>query len=231
MTIRSKSAVYFALVLLLAGSMSTQSVSAAGSGGGGGLSAPASVSGRGLTPEQRSAKAFRAGIKHRDKALKNLGKADKASTDKKRENYLKKARKEFDKAIAKQTDALQQSPENYKAANELGFALRQNGEYRKAIGAYNYALQINPNFHEATEYRAEAFLKLGFLDETKQSYMVLFRNKRELADELMSKFDVWIEQKNGSLSESEEAFVAWVNERKQLASISQGLSSNNKRAW
>ena len=47
-------------------------------------------------------------------------------------------------------------PQNYKAANELGYALRKSGDYRKAIGAYNYALEINPNFHQATEYRGEA---------------------------------------------------------------------------
>ena len=102
---------------------------------------------------------------------------------------------------------------------------------RKAIGAYNYALEINPNFHQATEYRGEAFLALGMYERTKQSYMQLFRNERELADQLMITFDSWVEEKNGSLEGAEVEFAAWVAERKRMAKITTDLSKNNTRSW
>ena len=203
---------------------------AAGSGGGGGLSS-APTNTRAMTPEQQSAKAMRSGIRLRDKALKQEAKAAKATSDKKREKALAKAQKLYKKAIDKQGAAIQLDPQNYKAANELGFALRKTGDYRKAIGAYNYALKINPNFHQATEYRAEAFLKLGFLDQTRQSYMVLFRDDRDLAAQLMEKFDQWIADKAENLSDTEQDFVAWVEERKKLSAMAQDLSMNNSRTW
>ncbi len=204
----------------------------AGSGGGGGVSgggvAPSRAS---LSPEQASARSFRAGIKHRDRALKQERKAAKATKEKARTKALAKAQKEYKKAITKQGAALRHFAQNYKAANELGYALRKTGDYRKAIGAYNYALKINPNFHRAIEYRGEAFLALGFLDQTKQSYMVLFRNDRELADQLMATFDTWLETKGEALTESETEFAGWIEGRKRMASITNDLSSNNTRTW
>ncbi len=211
---------------------STPSAFAAGSGGGGGgLSTTYDNNRRALPPEELSKKAFRAGIKHRDRALKQEAKAASASSDKKRERALAKAQKEYKKAIKKQSEAMQLDPQNYKAANELGYAFRQTGEYEKAIGAYNYALNLNPNFHQATEYRAEAFLALGLLEHTQNAYMVLFRNDKELAQELMAKFDEWMTAKDGNMSPAEADFAAWVNERKNVARMSSELSMNNTRRW
>ena len=217
-----------AAFVLIAGFAPFNATLAAGSGGG---SDDYQTNTRGLSPAQLSGKAFRAGLKHRDRALKHEARAAKASSEKARDKSMAKAKKEFTKAIKKQGEAVKIFPQNYKAANELGFALRKTGDYRKAIGAYNYALKINPNFHQATEYRAEAFLKLGFLDQTRQSYMVLFRDDRDLAAQLMEKFDQWIADKAENLSDTEQDFVAWVEERKKLSAMAQDLSMNNSRTW
>ncbi len=206
-------------------------IHAAGSGGG--SSAPTyETNRRALSPEEQSAKALRAGIKHRDRALKHEARADKAKSDNKRERALAKAQKEYQKVIEKQGEAIRLDPQNYKAANELGFALRKTGDYRKAIGAYNYSLDINPNFHQAVEYRGEAFLALGMLDESKQSYMILFRNDRELAQQLMTSFDSWLADRSESeLSPGEADFANWIEERKKLARITNDLSQANTRSW
>ncbi len=204
---------------------------AAGTGGGGGLSSVPSSNSRALTPEQLSDKAMRAGIRERDRALKQEAKADKAKTDKKRDKALAKAQKHYKKAIAKQGEAVRHNPRNYKALNELGYALRKTGEYGKAIGAYNLALEINPKFHQATEYRGEAFLALGYLDQTKQSYMVLFRHDRELAAQLMERMQAWAQGRQTTVDESEVSFIAWLEERAKLAKITNDLSLNNTRAW
>ena len=183
-----------------------------------------------LSPEEASRKRFRSGIKQRDRALKAERKAAAASSEKARAKHLKRARKAFEKAIVKQGEALQLDPQNHAAANELGFALRKTGEYRKAIGAYNYALDLAPDFHAATEYRGEAFLALGMLEQTRQSYMVLFRNDPTLAAMLMAKMDAWLTARDGALSENEQAFAAWVEERKRLAPM-QDVSMRDGRDW
>ena len=217
-----------ALALCLA--LASPSVLAAGSGGGGGLSSIPTNS-RALSPEQLSEKAMRAGIRERDKALKQEAKAETASSDKKRDKALAKAQKHYKKAISKQGEAVRHDPRNYKALNELGYALRKTGDYRKAIGAYNMALDINPKFHQATEYRGEAFLALGFLNETMQSYMILFRNDRELAAQLMDRMQTWATEKNGTEDPAEVEFIAWLQEREKMAKITDDLSMNNTRTW
>ena len=201
---------------------------AAGSGGGSMGTTPSKGD---SDPQQMSEKAFRAGVRNRDRALKHEAKAARAKNDKAREKSLAKAQKQYQKAISKQGEAIKLHAQNFKAANELGFALRKTGDYRKAIGAYNYALEINPDFHEATEYRAEAFLALGLLEQTQQSYMQLFRTDRALADQLMSVIDAWVADKSDSLAPDEEEFIYWVNERKRLAKITADLTMNNERSW
>lgn len=186
---------------------------------------------RGLSAEQRSAKAFRAGLKHRDRALKHEARAAKVSSDKARTKALAKAQKEYKKAINKQGEAIKLYPQNYKAANELGFALRKTGDYRKAIGAYNFALEVNPNYHQATEYRGEAFLALGMLQQAQSAYMQLFRNDRALADQLMQRIDEWAAQRGDDATAAEVEFIAWARERKRLAKITADLSMNNTRTW
>ena len=206
----------------------TGTVYAAGSGGG---SDTTYSKGRGLSLEQQSAKAFRAGIKLRDRALNMEAKANAAKTPQKRDKLNNRAQKLFSKAVAKQGEAVQLDPQNYKAANELGCALRKTGDYRKAIGAYNYALDINPNFHQATEYRAEAFLALGLYEQTQQAYLRLFRESRELADQLMQSFDAWVDNQPAELSPAEAAFAAWIADRKRIAKITADLSRNTSRGW
>lgn len=221
---------WLAIMLFAASSLVTPAALAAGSGGGGGLS-PSPAPARNLSPEDRSDKLLRAGIRQRDKALKQEAKAANAKSDRARDKALARAQKAYNKAIEKQTEAIQAHPQNYKAANELGFALRKTGEYRKAIGAYNYSLKINPEFHQATEYRAEALLALGYYDQTRTDYLKLFRNDRTLADQLMSAFIAWLEEKNGEFSEEESKFADWVESRRRLANITSDLSRNNARIW
>ena len=220
---------WFALILAVCALLSVPWAVAAGSGGGGSLpSTTYDQNKRALTPEQLSEKAFKAGIKQRDRALKQEAKATKAKSEKAANKALARAQKAYQKAIEKQGEALRLDPQNYRAANELGFALRKTGDFRKAVGAYNFALKVNPNFHEATEYRAEAFLALGLLEETKRSYMVLFREDRPLADQLMVSFKKWVEQQENPTT-AEQEFATWVVEREKIAEISADLSWHTPR--
>ena len=185
----------------------------------------------GLSAEERSAAAYNAGLRHRDRALKHEARAAKAGGEQARKHALNKAQSEFEKAVAKQGEAIKLDPQNYRAANELGFALRKRGAYQKAIGAYNFALMINPEFHQATEYRAEAFLALGNFDKTRAAYMQLFRNAPDLADQLMARLETWVAEHQSSATPTEAEFIAWVQERRALAKVTADLSANNTRSW
>ena len=173
---------------------------------------------------------YKSGLRHKKKAWKYEVKAAKYENQKKRDKYLAKAQKSYGKAVVQQSNALKAFPDHSEAANELGYALRKTGKYTKAIGAYNYALNINPDFYQAIEYRGEALLAIGRIDNAKQDYMLLFRADRELARQLMDAMDAWLasqEQQSDSVME----FGAWVVERKALAEMTQDLSANNARGW
>jgi len=185
----------------------------------------------GRTLQERSNDAFQAGLRHRDRGLRFETEAHDASADTLRAELTIKAQQAFKAAVEKQGEALRMHPQHYKAANELGFALRKQGKYRKAIGAYNYALTINADFHAAAEYRGQAYLALGMYEQSKRAYMHLFRQDRSLADELMTAFESWVSVQQDAFEQDEAAFAAWVAQRKQLASATADLTTNNTRTW
>lgn len=203
----------------------------AGSGGGGfsggdvGNPTPA----RKQTPEQISAGWYKKGVKAREKAWKLEEKAAKATKEAKRDRLLADAQKQYLKAVEAQATALKANEKSYEAANELGYALRKTGDYKKAIGAYNYALQLKADFYPAIEYRGEALLMMGFIEEAKEAYMTLFRADRALADQLMTAMEKW----HGAQPEGDAkaAFATWLDERRGLARVGNDLSMNNTRQW
>jgi tetratricopeptide (TPR) repeat protein len=219
------------LAVLFAVFMAAASVTTWGAGSASSGAADVSVQPRAArSPEQTADSLYKSGLRYKEKAWKQEEKAAEASTEAKREKYLAKAQKEYTKAIDKQSDALRAFPTHYKAANELGYALRKTGDFKKAIGAYNYALEIHPKYWEAVEYRGEAFLALGFTDHAKKAYMELFRADPELAAQLMSAMDAWLaDQPKDSAPATDLA--EWLAERKTLARMSQDLGQNNTRNW
>ena len=173
---------------------------------------------------------YSSALTHKKHAWKHEARAADTDNAEERSRYSDKAREAYVAAIADLGAALKRRPEYYEAATELGYALRKTGDFRKSIGAYNYALKINPKFYQAIEYRGEALLALGYIKETKDAYMQLFRGDRELAQQLMDAMDTWLtsqDQPSDSLTE----FGAWVVERKALAKMTQDLSANNARGW
>ena len=184
-----------------------------------------------IETEYKSWRQYTRGMRHKEKALEYEAKAAKQKSENARAKLEAKARKSYAKAADRQTAAVKLDNQNYKAFNELGFALRKTGELQKAVGAYRYALQLNPKYHEAWEYLGEAFLALGILEEAKKTYMVLFNGDRERADQLMGAIDVWIDERGTELTAEEVEFIQWVDARKRLAKISRDLSFNNTRSW
>lgn len=191
----------------------------------GGSSAPPSTN-----PADAAAAAYERGLKARDKAWE-LEKevANAAPAD--RERLAAKVDKQYEKAARAFRSAIEGNPEMYQAHSSLGYALRKTGDYDGSLAAYNRALEINPQYSEAVEYRAEAYLGLGRLDEVKESYLQLFRDDRERADELMTAMQTWVEERQvdpGSLDEATiEEFSTWVEERAEVAGNTASLTSSS----
>jgi tetratricopeptide (TPR) repeat protein len=138
---------------------------------------------------------------------------------------LAAAQADYQAAITAQGKALKLHLAYYQAASELGYALRQTGDYRKALGAYNFALQINPDFYPAIEYRGEAYLALGMIDQAKSAYMTLFRNDSGLAGELLTEMEATAAANGpGELAD-------WVAERKTLATLTPHESDPTRQDW
>ena len=70
-------------------------------------------------------------------------------------------RGEWQKAIVRAYQYLDDNPRSADAYNYIGYSHRQKGEYAKAQEAYDEALNIDPNHVGAHEYYGELHIKLG----------------------------------------------------------------------
>ena len=148
------------------------------------------------TPREIAIASYNKGLKNRTRAWDYRAKADTATNEKKRAKYLKKADKQFAKAVKRFEKAIKNEPRLYQAHGSLGYALKQLHQYDEALAAYDLALQLKPDYSEAIEYRAEAHLALGRLEETKSAYIQLINIDRPRADLLMQVIQQWLQTKS-----------------------------------
>ena len=225
----------FAMFVLLPG----YALAAGGPRGG----APTGVDGMGSgpsadlarTPEEIAESRYNRGLKKRDKAWKYEAKAAEASSEKKRSKLEAKAQKQFKKAIKDFRRAIDKNSILYQAHSSLGYALRRTGQYEAALQAYDEALRLQPAYAEAVEYRAEAYLGLGQLDEVKAAYVQLFVLERARADELMQAMQAFVQQRerqpDGLAPEALAEFATWVRERREIAQQTARLSETDLGRW
>jgi tetratricopeptide (TPR) repeat protein len=161
--------------------------------------------------------------------LKRLEQADRLEL-----KNPKQARKEYEAALKDFQAAATAAPDNYRAHNGAGYSLRKLGQHARALESYERALKLAPTSSEAIEYRAEAFLGLNRLDDTKQAYMHLFVHDRSASHVLMKAMKAWVEkhraQPAGVDPAAVDAFATWVGERDTLAS-SVGNLGHNSPDW
>ena len=202
--------------------------------GGGSTSSMPDVPRVAESPEENAQKHYSQGLKHRDKAWE-LEKKAAASSGAAAEKFLKKAQKEYTKAVKSQRNAIAAKADMHQAHSSLGYALRKTGEYDESIRAYDRALQLAPGYTEAIEYRAEAYLALNRLEEAKDAYLILMRADQARADELMTAMKKWLEENEGGSSEIStsdlEAFSTWVEERADVAGHAAMLVRADSRDW
>jgi tetratricopeptide (TPR) repeat protein len=164
---------------------------------------------------------YKAGVGYFNKAKDADSDAGKAADDKKRTKALAKASNLYDKALDRFEDAVAKDPGLVEAWNDIGFCNLHLSLYDDALMAYANVLELKPDYSEAYENRAEAYLGLNKLAEAKSDYMVLFKTARPLADHLMTYMHHWIEERQrdpkGISSEDLAGFVKWTDERAAIA--------------
>ncbi len=207
--------------------------SGGGSSSGGAASAPPAPIAQ--TPEQMARDHYNAGLRLRDKAWKLEEKAEEASNEAARDKLLAKAQKQFEKAAERFTKATELAPRAHQAYSSLGYSLRRTGDYPASLEAYDKALAIAPNYTEAIEYRAEAYLGLNRVDEAKEAYMFLFNYDRPKADELLEAMQKWVEERKedpaGVGGDVVEGFASWVVERSEVADQVSDALTGSRTSW
>lgn len=163
--------------------------------------------------EQLAIRAYNAGVELRDEALAYESEAAAEADAKKQEKLLKKARKSFGKAQGKFEKAVRYNPELYQAWSGFGHALRKTGDYERSLEAYKNALALEPNYHEAIEYQAEAHMHLGQYEKVKSAYAKLLREKPELAAKLLTEINKWLPAQNVDDGGADlKAFAQWAKD-------------------
>jgi len=192
------------------------------------LSAAGSTAEEGMTPEEKAEEAFHRAVRYRDEAAELEAEAatlEGAAAEKK----LEKAAKAHERAARSLRAAIGHDPSMHQAHSDLGFALRKLGDYEGALASYDRALELSPGYPEAIEYRAEAYLGLGRLEDAKAAYMELLRTDRPSADELMTAMKRWVEQRRadakGLDAAAVEDFALWVEERERAAAQTADLGA------
>jgi len=210
---------YFATALL---AVSASSLFASGA-------RPMQPSSSQMSPQDTAVTSFNDGVHARDRAWK-LEKELETTQDPARQDKLRqKILKTYEADARSQRDAIKSKPDMFQAWTELGYALRKSGDYPAALEAYDKSLSIMPNYAEALEYRAEAYLGLNRVTEARDTYLLLFNGgdaTRSL--QLAEAMQKWVSSRRsepaGVTPESIDQLNTWLSQRTEIA----GHSGNGK---
>jgi tetratricopeptide (TPR) repeat protein len=184
-------------------------------------SMPTPSSSPGMT-QNNAAQSFNNGLRYRDRAWK----AEKelvTATDPARQKTLGEIiRKSYEADIRQQREAIVANPSMFQAYTELGYALRKTGNYDESLQSYDKALQLMPNYGEAIEYRAEAYLGLNRVNDAKDSYLMLYNGgAKELAKQLGDAMQKWVADRKAApgdvVGTSIDDFAKWISQRTEIA--------------
>jgi tetratricopeptide (TPR) repeat protein len=206
-------------------------------GGANGVPAPPPPSASApRTPESMAVEAYNKGLDNRNRGLKAEEQAAKAAKDSDRVRHEKKAREEFERALKNFEQAAAHNPELPQAWNGMGYASRKLGNFANALDSYDRALRIAPNFPDAIEYRAEAYLALNRIEDAKQAYLTLFAIDRKQAELLMKAMQAWVSKRKADPAGADSAAVAdletWIRERTAIAQQTRLMGRDTTyRSW
>ncbi|MDP9084035.1 MAG: tetratricopeptide repeat protein [Pseudomonadota bacterium] len=172
-------------------------------------------------PDAAAKKAFTAGVKSLNRAKEYEEVAAKATDADKKGVAMEKVGDAYERALDQFTETLRNRADMFEAWNYVGYIHLRLGAYPEAIDDYNHTLALRPALPEAVEHRAEAYLAMDHLDETKMAYMDLFNHDRPPADQLMAAMQKWFADHrtaaNGMRPADIDAFGKWLQERDGIA--------------
>ncbi len=197
--------------------LSAHSLNAAGTPGASAEEIP-----EGQSADDTASAHYQRGLSAKERALAREAAAARASDPDDRASQQAAADDAFEEAATYFGKALKLQLNHYEAANELGYSLRKAGDFRKALGAYNFALTIKPDFYPAIEYRGEAYLALGMIEQAKDAYLTLFRNEPQLAAQLLAAM---------AEADVDAELRAWVEERQAIAAATPGAGIPAQSSW
>jgi tetratricopeptide (TPR) repeat protein len=173
------------------------------------------------TPEEMAVEAYNRALDNRNRGLKAEEQAARSAKDSDRLKHDRKAREEYQRALKNFQEAAKLNPTLPQAWNGVGFAHRKLGDYTNALASYDRALQLAPNFPDAIEYRAEAFLALNRIEDAKQAYLTLFALDRKQAELLMQAMSAWVARRKvdpaGVAPLAVSELETWIKERSAVA--------------
>lgn len=208
---------------------------AAGFASGGGASSAPQATAQPEDPTVVAARHYNTAVRYRERAVKLEKQLPTVEEVKKRAKITKKIAGSYRNAEHELRAALKIKPRSHQALSDLGFALRKQGRYDEALEAYDQALGLAPGYPQAIEYRGEAFLGLGRVEDAKNAYMALFAGNRALAEELLTAMKQWLIERQadpGTLDATAvEAFGEWVASRDQVARQVPPLAEQQARLW
>ena len=188
-----------------------------------------------MTPEERAAMKYNAGLKQQEKGDALTKEAEAATDEKKKTKAEAQARKAYEKARGDFETAVKLNGGDFQAHGALGYVLRRLGDYNASLASYERALQIKPGYTPAVEYRAEAFLGLNMVEEAKSAYMTLFTSDRQRADMLAGAMQQWVEKRRHDPAGVEpatiEGFSNWLKQRQEIASQTSALLPSTQPKW
>ena len=189
------------------------------------------------SPDSVAKSSYNRGVKEIEKAKKADAEAEAATDAARKKKAQEKAQKGFLQARDYFTKAVDARSDMYQAWNYIGYAQRKLGNYEAALAAYDQALTLSPAYGEAIEYRAEAYLALDRIDDAKSAYLLLFRDTRPLAAQLMTAMQKWVDERRqdrrGLTTEQVDAFAKWVDERAAIAqkAAALGIGGSAEVSW
>jgi tetratricopeptide (TPR) repeat protein len=188
-----------------------------------------------MTPEQMAEMQYNDGLKQQEKADRLSAEAETATDTKKRTKTETDARKAYEKARGKFENAVKKDATMFQAHGALGYVRRRLGDFEGSLAAYAKALEIKPGYTPAIEYRGEAYMGLGRLDDAKAAYMELFNADRKRADELSGAMTKWVEAKRQDPTAVDpktlEEFSTWLSQRLEIARQTTALLPPKDSRW
>lgn len=153
------------------------------------------------------------GLRHRDAAWVYEEKMS-GTEGEERESYARFIQDLYNRALGEFAKAAEMDSTYYQAFSSLGYVKRKTGDMDGALAAYNRALTLNPNYAEAIEYRAEAYLIMGNVEKMKKAYGVLAALNRPHAARLLTFVTQWADGEEND-ADMATSLRAWASEKKE----------------